>query len=36
MKQEMNILQLDFNEIIQPTTLIKIIITYFLILAITV
>ena len=35
-KQEMNILQLDFNEIIQPTALIKIMATYFLIFSITI
>jgi len=34
-KQEMNILTLDFNEILQPTSLIKILITYLLIFSIT-
>jgi len=30
----MNILQVDFNEIIQPTALIKILVTYLMILSI--
>ena len=34
-KQKLNILKIDFNEIIQPTALIKIMVTYSLILSIT-
>ena len=35
-KQEINMLYLDFKEIIQPTAIIKIIVTYFLIFSITI
>ena len=34
-KQQLNMLKLDFTQIIQPTALIKIMVTYFLIFSIT-